>query len=185
MANSNNKTESVDDSHAVNSDSRTINASVSSESNKKPNPIPTDPKLTAVQKDIAPELVAVDSTPNTSMTPQLSFYPSRKQRVFLNTALRSDKHEIKAVAKQAGISRGAWYDWIKDDKFVKWYNESWQKALDAQAWKLDAMGIKQASGNYKYWKAMQQRSGRLLEGTQVNTQVNLGGFNVDFIVDED
>lgn len=173
--------------HKSQSDSRTINAEVSDKSLKENPIVRTKPKpLTEEQSARVGDLVAPEdgnSSPNAQLTAKNAFYPSKKQRLFLDSALKADKHEITAIAKHAGIGRGAWYEWIKDDNFVKWYNDMWQKALDASAWKLDAMGLAKASDDHKYWKSMQQRSGRLLEGNQQNTQINIGGLSVDFIED--
>lgn len=123
----------------------------------------------------------INGVKNESAT--LDFFPSKKQLLFFKHALQADNYEITAIAEAAGMNRNAWYQWIQDPNFVKWYNTMWQRALDSNAWKLDIMGLKQAKNNFKYWKAMQQRSGRLLDTSDRSTSVNLNNFKVDFIVD--
>jgi len=111
------------------------------------------------------------------------FKPSANQEKWLDTAIQMETDEIKAISEACGIDRTVWYDWLKVEGFIEWFNAEWDKRLKGHAWKLDAIGLKNSKRDFNYWKAMQQRAGKLQDDKgNVNVQVNipiLGGATKD------
>lgn len=120
-----------------------------------------------------------------AMRERNEFLPTKKMKRWLKTTIEQDLTEVVEIAKATGINRNSWYAWTRNPLFIQWFNQEWQKALDSHAYKLDIIGIKKATENYKYWEAMQKRSGRLQETPAVQQNIGVqGDFNVDFIVDK-
>lgn len=94
--------------------------------------------------------------------------PTPHMIVFVDTAIRLGSDNVAEITREAGIDESTYYKWIKQPEFNKWMDEYWDKALKSNSWKLDMIGIKNAKRDFNFWKAMQQRAGRLEEKPSVN-----------------
>lgn len=101
------------------------------------------------------------------------FRPSAKQEKWLDTAISLETDEITKIAEECEIDRTTWYHWLKTPGFIDWFNAEWDKRLKGHAWKLDAIGMKNAKRDFNYWKGMMQRAGKMQEGGNTNIQVNV------------
>jgi hypothetical protein len=104
------------------------------------------------------------------------FVPTVHMLKWLETAIElGHTATITEVSKEAKVDRTTWYLWIKDPKFVDWWDNQWQTHLALNRWKLDAIGMSKAESNYDYWRDMMQRTGNLSSQQQGGnlTQVNV------------
>lgn len=104
------------------------------------------------------------------------FEPTKMMLKWLDTAFDLGyTASISEVARESGVDRTTWYLWVKDQKFVEWWDSQWQKYLTLNRWKLDAIGMKQAERNFDYWHDMMERTGNLQQKPQGGnmTQVNV------------
>lgn len=106
--------------------------------------------------------VIVEEKP-TEVTPEPIFQPTPHMIVWLDAALKSETDEIAVIAKNCNMSRNSWYRWVRNPKFIEWFDAEWDKKIKSYAWKLDAIGMKNAKRDYNYWKAMQHRVGNTVE----------------------
>lgn len=90
---------------------------------------------------------------------------------------------VTDISKEADLDRHNWYDWIKDPRFVDWWDQEWQQYLKINRWKLDAIGMKKAEREFNFWHDMQIRVGNLQNKddksntmVQVNTNIDLDKF---------
>jgi hypothetical protein len=118
------------------------------------------------------------SEPNEQKSTEIEevFEPTPLMLKWLDTAIDLGyTASITDVAEASEINRGTWYLWVKDPKFVEWWDSQWQKYLTLNRWKLDAIGMKQAERNFDYWHDMMERTGNLQQKQQLGnmTQVNV------------
>lgn len=92
-----------------------------------------------------------------------TYKPTPHMVVWLDTAIHSESEDISKIADECGIDRTNWYKWRKDPKFNEWFITEWNKRIKAVAWKLDAIGLRMAKRDYRYWEGMQRRVGNLLD----------------------
>lgn len=109
-----------------------------------------------------------------NVTDKQSFSPSADQMKWLDTAIQLETDTITDIESGCGINRKQWYRWLAIEGFIEWFNGEWEKRLKGHAWKLDAIGMKNSKRDFNYWKAMQQRAGRLQETPQSLQQINIG-----------
>lgn len=107
----------------------------------------------------------------TELTQKDIFNPTPHMLTWLDIAIQvmSDSPlEIEQACEQAGtpITRQAWYKWIKDEQFRLWYKVEWDKRLAMVGPTLDAIGLKQAKRDHKYWQDMQKRVGNFKDESQ-------------------
>lgn len=115
----------------------------------------------------------IDHKVSEEITKEEEWKPTPHMEKWLDTAMKTDGDSISDISEECKISRTAWYDWIKDDNFLLWYKQEWDKRIASEAWKLDKIGMKNAKRDHKYWQDMQRRVGNLKEekGTTNNTFV--------------
>lgn len=115
----------------------------------------------------------LDQKVSEKITKQKEWKPTPAMRVWIDTAIQNETDSITDISEACKISRTAWYDWIKDDNFLLWYKQEWDKRIASEAWKLDKIGMKNAKRDHKYWADMQRRVGNLKEdkGVTNNTFV--------------
>lgn len=119
----------------------------------------------------------------TELTEQKKFEPTPHMRVWLDTAVQLMTDNITEIETASKVTAQAYYKWIKDDQFLIWFKEEWDRRIRGHSWKLDAIGMKQAKRDHKYWESMQKRVGNLHEDKSTKVQVNnfmpiLGGASV-------
>jgi hypothetical protein len=100
------------------------------------------------------------------------FKPSANQEKWLDTAIQSETDEIAKIAEACGIDRTVWYDWLKKEGFIEWFKGEWDRRLSASGWKLDAIGMRNAKRDHKYWESMQKRVGNLHEDKSTKVLIN-------------
>ena len=93
---------------------------------------------------------------------------------------------ITDIAKETGLNRDNWYQWLDRDGFVEWWDLQWQKELKRTRWKLDSIGFKKAEKDYSFWRDMMNRTGNTIPepsniGQQINTQFNLPNASLERI----
>jgi hypothetical protein len=101
--------------------------------------------------------------------------PTPGMQLWLNTAIQLESDSVSEIATECKMSRTAWYDWLKDDNFLKWWREEWNKRLAGHAWKLDAIGMKNSKRDFNYWKTMQERVGNISDKPGSLQQFNVNG----------
>lgn len=123
------------------------------------------------------EALEVNTEPSTEVTPTVTdvaqFQPTPHMIVWLDTAIQLETDSITEIAEESHIARKTWYDWLDKPGFIEWFRATWDKKLSGQSWRLDAIGMKNAKRDFKYWESMQRRVGNLIEGkNDTNIQVN-------------
>ena len=91
-----------------------------------------------------------------------SFRPSPAMSVWLDTALELMTLNVTVIAEKCQISRQSWYHWMKNGQFRSWFRAQWDERISGWAWKLDVIGFEKAESDFRYWEAMQRRTGSLL-----------------------
>ena len=115
-------------------------------------------------------------------TKEKKWKPTPAMRIWLDAAIRSEYSEVSKIAEECGLDRKNWYNWIKDDNFLLWYKEEWDKRLASQGWRLDKIGLKMAVVDHKYWESMQKRVGNLQDKETVGLSVKDGNKETRIIV---
>lgn len=109
------------------------------------------------------------------------YQPTPHMIVWLDTAIQLMTDSVSDISEACKISRTAWYDWLKDDNFRKWFKETWDKKLAGESWKLDAIGFKNAKRDHRYWQDMQKRVGNLVDKPTTLQQYNVqGAMSLEF-----
>lgn len=106
----------------------------------------SEKQIEPVQKDLAPEV---------------SFKPTPHMEKWIDQAMQMETDEIKAIAEACGMDRNNWYNWLKLDGFLDWFNAEWDRRLQSVGWRLDTIAVRNAKRDYRYWEGMQKRLGRL------------------------
>lgn len=106
------------------------------------------------------------------LTKQKEWRPTPAMIVWIDTAVRLMTDNITEIEQESKITAQSWYNWIKKDEFLAWYRAEWDKRLSSQSWKLDAIGMKQAKRDHRYWESMQKRVGNLNEDKGIKMQFN-------------
>lgn len=94
-------------------------------------------------------------------TLEASFAPTPHMEKWLDTAVKAETEEIKAIAEACGLDRSNWYKWLNQPGFIEWFEAEWNRKLLGNGWKLDLIGLKNAKRDHRYWESMQKRMGRL------------------------
>ena len=111
-------------------------------------------------------------TQSKESTPEKVFTPTPHMEKWLVTAIQSETDEITTIARESGMDKSSWYKWLDLPGFIEWFEAEWNRKLLGSGWKLDAIGLKQAKRDHRYWESMQKRMGRLQE-KNTNIQVNV------------
>lgn len=98
-----------------------------------------------------------------NLTEQKEFQPTPGMIVWLDKALELMTDNISEIERASNITAQTWYYWLKNDNFRLWFKTEWDKRLSGESWKLDAVGMKRARQDFKYWEGMQRRVGNLQE----------------------
>ena len=123
------------------------------------------------------DIVAQQNNLTNNLTNEVKFEPTPHMLVWLDTALRLETDSISEISQKCKITRQTWYEWLRNEAFIKWFRDEWDKRLSGHAWKLDAIGMKNARRDYNYWKSMQERVGNLVDKPSTLQQFNLGKDN--------
>lgn len=129
--------------------------------------------------------VQVNTEASTETSPTVTnvaqFQPTPHMIVWLDTAIQLETDSITEIAEASNIARKTWYDWLDKKGFIEWFRATWDKKLSGQSWRLDAIGMKNAKRDFKYWESMQKRVGNLIEQPKSLQQFNVSGeMNVEF-----
>lgn len=120
------------------------------------------------------------------LTEEKEFHPTPHMLVWLDTAIQLESDNTSEISETCKISRTAWYDWLKDPEFVEWFNAEWDRRIKGHAWKLDVIGMKNSKRDFNYWKAMQQRVGRLEDKPSALQQFNIGNdMGIEFVGEDE
>lgn len=95
------------------------------------------------------------------LTQDKEFVPTPAMRVWLDTAVKLMTDNITEIETESKITAQSWYGWLKNDQFRLWYRAEWDKRLAMVGPTLDAIGLKNAKRDHKYWQDMQKRVGNL------------------------
>jgi hypothetical protein len=112
------------------------------------------------------------------------FKPTPAMIKWVDTAIQIADMSPSKISEASGLDRTNWYDWIKNDEFVKWFRTEWDKRIKAFAPYLDMIGIQKASKDFKFWESMQHRVGNLQDSPKSMQQINVGGEagnNITFV----
>lgn len=115
----------------------------------------------------------------TKSTEIQQFKPTPHMIVWIDTALRLMSDNIDEIARESGMDESTYYKWLKNDDFIRWFKDEWDRRLAGHAWKLDAIGLRQAKKDHKYWQDMQRRVGNLKDAPVTAVQVNSPTFTDD------
>ena len=85
--------------------------------------------------------------------------PSPNMKKVFEIAVNSESENITKWFTQAGIDRASWNAWIKNEKFIEWWNKEWGKAMRAAKTYLDKIGLENAKTDFRYWEAMEKMYG--------------------------
>jgi hypothetical protein len=100
------------------------------------------------------------------------FKPSANQEKWLEVAIQSGTDVIDEIGKLSGIDESSYYRWRKEDGFIEWYDAEYSKGLKMNRWRLNAIGMKNAKRDHKYWQDMQKITGNLKEEKSGGIQIN-------------
>lgn len=94
--------------------------------------------------------------------PVQEFKPTRAMLRWLEATDELGPHApIKRIAKQAGVNRDNWYQWMRNQQFVEWWDKQWETSFKLHRWKLKAIGLKQAENDHAWWHDMMVVMGEL------------------------
>jgi hypothetical protein len=117
-----------------------------------------------------------------------AFEPTPHMLKWLETAIElGHTASITDISKESKVDRTNWYLWIRNQKFVEWWDSQWQKYLKVNRWKLDAIGMREAEKDHQYWKEMMERTGNIEKEQNLGfaQQINIGGkSNIEFVEDD-
>lgn len=95
---------------------------------------------------------------------QQKFTPTTLQIKWLHAASDcSVDPTITAIADAIDCDRSNWYKWNKDPEFVEWWNREWERVMCNSVWRLDKIGMRKASEDFRYWKALQEKYSNISE----------------------
>lgn len=116
-----------------------------------------------------------------SVTSAKEFTPNLDMMKWVDTAIQLETDTISDIAEACGIDRKQWYRWLDRPGFIDWFRGEWNRKLQAHSWKLDAIGMKRAKVDHKYWHDMQNRVGNLIDKPSTLQQFNVSGeMKVEF-----
>jgi hypothetical protein len=130
-----------------------------------------------VEKEVK-ELSSYESTKEI-----VKFQPRMTQVNWLNKAMELMTDNISEISSAVGLDRSNWYAWQQEPGFIDWYMSQWNERIKVYGAHLDAIGIKRATKDHKYWRDMQRIAGRL-QDTSPGGQTFLQ-MNVNFIDETD
>src|SRR6185312_11702831 len=90
---------------------------------------------------------------------------------WLDTAIQLMTDSPTEIANESRIDKSTWYLWVKDEAFRLWYRQEWDKRLAMVGATLDAIGLRQAKRDHKYWQDMQRRVGNFKDDSKGNVLI--------------
>lgn len=99
--------------------------------------------------------------------------PSENQMKILEIAVNSTSEKIGDWFKEAKLERVRWNGWIKNDKFVEWWNREWERAMRVSKAYLDKVGMELAPVDFRYWEVMQKKYGGYTPDNKAQGGVNI------------
>lgn len=119
---------------------------------------------------------------------KLSFIITPHMDRWISTAVSLMSDNVSEISKASGVSRVAWYKWLKYPGFQEWYLTQYKAKRYLWIPKLDRMGMDRAPKSYDYWLAMNKKAGDLLEDTATKQPQQvvsiLGGMTINNITKE-
>ena len=101
------------------------------------------------------------------------FKPTALMEKFVHTAIRTGSDVVAEIVRETGMDESTYYEWKKQPGFMVWMNDYATALLKGDAWKLNAIGMKNAKRDHKYWESMQKIVGNISSETgSVNVQIN-------------
>lgn len=100
------------------------------------------------------------------------FSPTPHMIVWLDTAIRLVTDSPTDISNECGIDRTTWYQWVDKPGFEDWYFTEYKNKRKRWLPTLDAIGMKNATKDYNYWKDMNKKVGELEDKPNVAVQVN-------------
>jgi hypothetical protein len=94
-------------------------------------------------------------------TDKEEFKPTPHMIVWLDTVIKTPTDVVDEISRVSGVDESTYYNWLKKDGFIEWFERERNKKLRAHAWRLDNMGLKQARRDHRYWESMQKRVNNL------------------------
>jgi hypothetical protein len=86
------------------------------------------------------------------------FIPSNDMIKALKASMDMEtKPTVSAMMDKAGLERTQWYRWIKDPRFVSWWNGLWQEYMRSQVFHLDKISFMKAASDFRYMELMQTK----------------------------
>ena len=109
-----------------------------------------------------------------------AFKPTALMEKFVQTAVRTGSDNVAGIVRETRMSESQYYEWKKIPGFMDWMNEYAKALLRGDAWKLNAIGMRNAKRDHRYWESMQKIVGNITEqGSQTNVQFNMGVSFID------
>ena len=91
---------------------------------------------------------------------QTEFIPTPKQIAYLQALVDPDvPWTISGTCKAAGVNRGSYYEWLKDENFCKWMKEQHDKIMAKMIPHLAKVAWKMAPKDFRYFEFLQRKFG--------------------------
>lgn len=102
------------------------------------------------------------------------FKPTALMEKFVEKAIMIGSDNVAEIVRETGMDESTYYEWKKKEGFMEWMNQYALKLLKGDGWKLNAIGMRQARRDHKYWESMQKIVGNIsMNDNQTNVQTNI------------
>ena len=64
------------------------------------------------------------------------------------------KPTVSARMEKAGVGRTMWYEWLKIDGFMDWWDTETNKIVQSNIGELRKIGYMKSASDFRYWEAM-------------------------------
>lgn len=85
------------------------------------------------------------------------FVPTAKMMEVMEIAVSLNSSKISDWMKEAGLSRQAWYQWIRIPGFREWWNTTFTESMKSFVNEWLMIGIKKMRLDFRYWNAMGEK----------------------------
>jgi len=86
------------------------------------------------------------------------------------TAICEDEVDEKGKVIVQGISRTTWYEWNKDEGFVNWWAECWERHMRRSMFALDKIGWLKSAKDFRYFELLQMKYANFRKKHDVTTK---------------
>lgn len=86
-----------------------------------------------------------------------TFRPTKNMLEVMAIALTFESTRISEWMKEAGLSRVAWYGWVRIPGFKEWWNSNFQTAVKSYENEWLTIGIKKMRLDFRYWESMGEK----------------------------